>query len=84
MPYKQDTDGFVSFTDVSQNELPQQCQYSSRYINGYAGYPDLGKGLRVTDTDKDYYDIRIHIDDIPEFVLRYKAYKKKHPYGPPQ
>ena len=81
MTYNQDKDGYVSFSDVSRQEMGKQCQYGSRYVTGTdPDYPNLGEGLRFKNLkSSSYYDIQIHADDIPEFVRRYEEYKKTLP-----
>ncbi len=75
MKYTKNKDGYVRFGDVSRNELNKQCQYGSLYINGFEGYPNLGEGLRFRNLDEgNYHAIEIHVDDITEFVRRYKTY----------
>jgi hypothetical protein len=81
MSYKPDADGYVFFGDVSRGELKKQCQYGSRYIVGEDGCPNLGKDLRfkgLDDPGGNYHVIKIHIDDINEFVRRYNQYQKEH------
>ncbi len=71
--YKSDEKGFVSFGDVSRGELNKQSQYGSRYVNGFNGeYPNLGEGLRFDGDPDDYHSLKIHRDDIAEFVRRFK------------
>lgn len=67
-----DENGFVSFGDVSRGELRKQAQYGSRYVDGFQGeYPSLGEGLRFEGSPDDYHSLRIHKDDIAEFVRRF-------------
>jgi len=77
--------GFSSFGDFARNQLGQQCQYASRYIDGRLdGYPNLGEGLRFNNgfrygtrrelDARDYHDVRIHRDDMEEFKRRYQAH----------
>ncbi len=68
--------GYSLFGDTARNQLGQQCQYASRYIDGrIEGYPALGEGLRFKELDSgSYHSIRIHRDDIPEFVRRYREH----------
>jgi hypothetical protein len=83
MRYQPDGDGYVNFGDVSRNELGIQCQYGARFIvgrdiPGCEDEPDLGQGLRFRNLDiGDYHSIEIHIDDIPELLRRFKAYKQE-------
>jgi hypothetical protein len=75
--FEADKDGFVHFGDVATRLLNKQCQYASRYVNGDFGeYPKLGEGLRFQGDSGNYHDMKIHIDDIEEFVRRYKEYQK--------
>jgi len=74
--YNSDENGFVSFGDVSRGELQKQSQYGSRYVDGMAEeYPSLGDGLRFEGTPDDYHSLRIHKEDIAEFVRRYREYQ---------
>ena len=75
MLYSEDAEGYVPFGEVCRHKLNIQCQYGSRYVNGFAGYPDLGEGLRFKNLDRDYHDIKIHIDDIKTLVKRYFEYQ---------
>lgn len=71
-------DDFVTFGQhVAHAHLGQQAQYASRYIDGHLeGYPNLGKGLRFEGDPADYHSVKIHKDDIEEFVRRVKEYKE--------
>lgn len=70
--YAADENGFVSFGDVSRGELNKQAQYGSRYVDGFQGeYPNLGEGLRFEGNTDDYHSLKIHKDDIEEFVRRF-------------
>lgn len=74
-------DEYVDFGDVSRQQLGEQCQYGSRYITGVInGWPNLGEGLRFTGFDSNghvnnYHAMKIHRDDVEEFVRRVKAYQ---------
>jgi hypothetical protein len=73
--FEVDKDGFVRFFEVSSLLLNMQNQFGSRYLRGnIAGYPNLGEDLRIKD-DGDHHSLRIHKDDIAEFIRRYKEYK---------
>ena len=75
--YEADEDGFVRFGDVASGELRQQAQYASRYIDGkMEEYPNLGGGLRFKGDPSDYHTIRIHKDDIEEFVRKVTEHKQ--------
>ena len=77
--YEIDANGFVRFGEVAIGELKQQSQYASRYVNGeIEGYPNLGEGLRFEGDPSDYHSLRIHQDDIEEFVRRVNDYKASH------
>lgn len=68
---------FIDFGDVARERCGDQCQYVSRYVDGkLPGYPVLGQGLRFEGSTRDYHDLKIHRDDVEEFVRRYKTYKK--------
>ncbi|MDD5589998.1 MAG: hypothetical protein PHQ47_02390 [Candidatus Portnoybacteria bacterium] len=76
--FEADEDGFVNFGDVSRRLLGKQAQYGSRYINDAfkSEYPQLGEGLRIKGNPDDYHSIRIHKDDVEEFVRRYNEFKQ--------
>lgn len=69
-------DSFVSFGDVSHGRLGQQSQYASRYIDGVLeGWPCLGYGLRFCGSTNMYHNLKIHKDDVDEFVRRVEQYR---------
>ena len=73
--FEADKDGFVNFGEVSRRLLNMQAQYGSRFIDGAFGeYPKLGEGLRIKGNSDDYHNLRIHRDDIDEFMNRYNAH----------
>lgn len=76
--FEADENGFVDFGEVSRRLLGKQSQYGSRYIDGaFDEYPKLGEGLRINGNSDDYHNIKIHKDDIDEFVKRYKEYQEQ-------
>lgn len=74
---------YVSFGDVARDRCGEQCQYVSNYVNPWReGTPDLGAELRFQGDPGDYHSLRIHRDDVEEFVRRYLAHRaavNKHP-----
>lgn len=72
--YEVDSDGYVDFGDVGRGELGLQSQYSSRYISGL-DRPKLAEGLKVKGNPDDYHFLKIHKDDVDEFVRRVKAHR---------
>lgn len=69
-------DPYVEFGEVAHKRLQEQTQYASRYLEGRHGYPNLGKGLRWEGDLDDYHFIRIHKDDVDEFVRRVEEYRR--------
>jgi hypothetical protein len=68
---------FVNFGDLAREQLGEQAQYASRYIDGrIPGYPNLGHGLRFEGDPADYHDVRIHRDDVEEFVRRWISHRR--------
>ncbi len=69
--------GFVNFGDVvARRRLCKQCQYASRYVDGrIEGYPNLGRGLRFQGSVDNYHTLKIHKDDVDEFVRRIREYR---------
>lgn len=79
--FEADEEGFVNFGEVSRRLLDIQAQYGSRYVDGAFGeYPNLGDGLRIKGNSDDYHNLRIHEDDIAEFVRRYNAYLNRQKF----
>lgn len=66
-----DKNGFVTIRAVS-NGVRMQNQYCSRYFTGICDTPILTDGLRVKldgyGNGGDYYEIRIHQDDVIKLV----------------
>lgn len=74
----------VDFGDVARQRVGMQCQYASRYVSGecpkdyqdeypdVASDPQFGDELRVEGDAGNYHGIRIHADDVDEFVARMK------------
>jgi len=70
-----DEDDYVNFGDVSRKHLGLQCQHGSRYVDGkIPGYKNLGKGLRFKGNTNMYHLLKIHKDDVEEFVSRYNLH----------
>ena len=65
-------DEYVNLGDVCRQQLGMQCQYGSRYAN--PRYPQyISEGLRITGDPADYHFMKIHRDDVQEFVRRVQA-----------
>ena len=68
---------YIPFGDIARNRMEMQCQYASQHINGSCGRVNLGEGLRFKNIDgHSYHDIKIHKNDVEEFVRRYKNHIK--------
>lgn len=82
-------DDYVDFGDIARGRLQQQCQYAVRYtginLNGeYSpeywesfGYKSLGENLRFIGDSGNYHSMKIHKDDVEEFVERYLSYQSE-------
>ena len=69
---------YVNFGDVSRKQLGIQCQYGSRYVDGVLdGWKNLGEGLRFKGKPDMYHSLRIHKNDVEEFVRRYNEHRKE-------
>lgn len=72
--FETDENGYVDFGDISRTLLGQQSQYVSRYVDGkMEGYPKLGEGLQFKGDSEDYFSMKIHKNNVMEFIKRYKA-----------
>ena len=70
-----DTDRFVEFGDMAVSVLQRQCQYVSRYTTDTDEQrPNLSKDLRIQGSADDYHEMKIHKDDIPEFLKRIREF----------
>lgn len=83
--YEVDKDGFIKLSDISRGLLGRQTQYISRLIDGTdPEYPNLGESLKLSNVFKEgkgtgnYYDYKIHKDDVEELVKRIKEYYKEY------
>ncbi len=73
-----DENDFVNFGDVALGILNKQSQYASRYVDGRIDdRPNLGKGLRFEGDPADYHFLKIHKDDIAEFIKRVREYQSR-------
>lgn len=61
---------YVDLEEIAHSRLNEQCQYISWYIDGRNGYPNLGIGLRFEGDPRRYHEIKIHRDDVGEFIRR--------------
>lgn len=80
---------YVDFGDVARSRLGMQCQYASRYVGGLCDYQNLtsdpaaGRTLRFKERSRpvssadDYHSLRIHRDDVEEFVARVERVRKR-------
>lgn len=80
---------YVDFGDVARSRLGMQCQYASRYVGGLCDYqnltsdPSQGRTLRFMErgrpvsSSSDYHSLRIHRDDVEEFVARVERVRQR-------
>ena len=66
---------YVSFGDIAREQMDMQCQYAVRYLFPNQDRPYLGEAIRTTGTIMEYHGVKIHRDDIAEFLRRFQAYK---------
>lgn len=77
---KADADGFVSLTDFSTQELGRQTKSIAALLDGEEGHQpgyNLGEGLRYQGKSGDYWDMRVHLDDLDEFVRRVRVHYRE-------
>lgn len=81
------SEDYVEFGEVARGRLGMQCQYSSRYLTGIGRSPRLAEDLRwhggeidtlwrQLDSSGDYHRLRLHRDDVDEFVDRVIAHRR--------
>jgi hypothetical protein len=65
---------YVNFGDLCMGELGIQTQYGAHLLEGLAGCPVLGTGLRIKGDDHNYHSYLIHKDDAETFKQRVKEW----------
>jgi len=75
--YEIDEEGYVKFGDIARGEMDMQSQYAARYVHGVLGDPNLGEGLRFKGNYDDYHFMKIHHEDIEEFLKRFREYEER-------
>ncbi len=67
---------YIPFGEIARDQLGLQGQYASRYVHGRGeDYPNLGVGLRFIGNPDNYHTLKIHPEDVAEFVKRVKECK---------
>lgn len=71
---KKDENGFVRLGDISRQDFDgRQVQYIARLLDGSEGN-NLSEGLKFEGNSGNYPDMKIHIDNLSEFIDRVKKY----------
>ena len=71
---KADARGFIRLGDISRGDFDgRQAKNIASLLDGSEGI-DLGKGLQFEGESGNYPDMKIHIDDLEEFVIRVKSH----------
>ncbi|MBP6881729.1 MAG: hypothetical protein KBC35_03825 [Candidatus Pacebacteria bacterium] len=79
---KVDKNGYLYVADFATQELRKQSKNISAFLDGDEGTSpeyNLGSGLRYQGESGNYTDMKIHIDDLAEFLRRVKEH-----YGDPE
>ena len=74
---KVDKDGFVYVGDFAIQELKRQSKSVASFLDGEEGTePDinLGNGIRFKGSSGNYSDMKVHVDDLEEFIKRVRNY----------
>lgn len=74
---KVDKEGFVYVGDFSTQELKRQSKSVASFLDGEEGTePDinLGNGIRFKGSSGNYSDMKVHVDDLEEFIKRVRNY----------
>lgn len=74
---KADSDGYLYVGEFATQELRRQAKSIAAFLDGDEGTNvdvNLGEDLRFTGKSGNYHDMKIHIDDLDEFVGRVKNY----------
>jgi hypothetical protein len=74
---KADDEGYVFISDFATQELSRQSKNIASLLDGEEGMSpeyNLGGGLRYKGVSGNYTDMKVHIDDLEEFIQRVKAH----------
>jgi hypothetical protein len=74
---KADENGFISVGDFATTELRRQAKSIASFLDGDEGTnpeADLGGGLNFKGKSGNYSDMKIHIDDLDEFIKRVRNF----------
>lgn len=74
---KTDKDGFVTIGDFATQELRRQSKSVAAFLDGDEGTNqdiNLGSGIRFKGSSGNYSDMRVHVDDLEEFIKRVRNY----------
>ncbi|HEY5588383.1 MAG TPA: hypothetical protein VIK86_05440 [Candidatus Paceibacterota bacterium] len=73
---KIDPNGYLRLGDISREEFGgRQSKNISSLLDGSEGI-NLGENLKYEGNSGNYSDMKIHIDDLNEFIKRVKEYYK--------
>jgi cold shock CspA family protein len=67
---------YVSLGDVAHGKLGDTSQNVAKYFSGLSPYPNLGHRIRVKGEPSMYHSMRVHRDDVEEFVGRVKKWQQ--------
>ena len=74
---KADNDGYLYVGEFATQELRRQAKSIAAFLDGDEGTNvdvNLGEDIRFTGNSGNYSDMKIHIDDLDEFVRRVRNY----------
>lgn len=73
---------YINFGEFCRTILNMQCQSGVHYLLGYAGCPNLSRGLRIIGHPSNYHEIKIHREDANLFRKRLMDHRSgKKIYG---
>ncbi|MCI0542630.1 hypothetical protein L0Y69_02690 [bacterium] len=74
---KADAEGYVRVGDFAVQELGKQSKSVAAFLDGDEGQApeyNLGNGLRFLGSSGNYSGMKLHVDDIEEFIQRVRKY----------
>lgn len=72
-----DENGYVSVSEFSWNELKRQTKSIASFLDGDEGLSpeyDLGQGIEFVGSSGHYDQMKVHINDLEEFINRVKKH----------
>jgi hypothetical protein len=68
---------YLDFGGVAHGLMGLSTDQASHFVDGIHGFPCLGKGLRFHGDPSIPRSLRIHLDDMDEFIARFRNFLRR-------